>query len=149
MASLDASDDNLEPRIAPASFARAKPVRSRVLIVEDDPAFADFLAWTLVDRGYTVQTAGNIAEALAVLGTEQAFDVVLSDVALPGAPGTDLLFTQAIVARKTPVILMSGYGGSDLQAFVETCGGAFLSKPFKLDALFQCVSGHASSAGAP
>ena len=116
----------------------------RVLIVEDDPAFAEFLAWSLSERGYAVELAMNIGEALTLLGDGVGlarFDLVLSDIALPGAPGTDLLFSQTVVLRRTPVVLMSGFATNELKTFVAACGGEFLSKPFKLDSLFRCVSG--------
>ena len=137
-----------EPESPPTSalpWAEGRALRGlRVLIVEDDPAFAEFLAWSLSERGYAIELAVNIAEALALLGDGDGpapFDLVLSDIALPGAPGTDLLFSQTVVLRKTPVVLMSGFANNELQIFVEACGGEFLSKPFKLDSLFQCVSG--------
>ena len=123
--------------------AEASP-RSRVLVVEDDPAFSDFLVWSLTDHGYAVETAGSTHEALSRLGVPDdaaPFDLVLSDVAMPGGSGTDLLFSPAIVDRNTPVILMSGFGTNELQAFVTDAGAEFLQKPFKLDALFQCVLG--------
>lgn len=139
----------MKPSKSPRSNRDCKPLPAprshfRVLIVEDDPAFADFLAWSLVGRGYAVESAADLDAALTLLGegSEAAsFDLVLSDIALPGAPGIDLLFSSAVVARRTPVILMSGFATSELRAFVETCGGELLSKPFKLDSLFQCVSG--------
>jgi DNA-binding response OmpR family regulator len=115
---------------------------SRVLIVEDDPAFSDFLAWSLAEHGYAVDTAGNTREALLLLAAAvpaAAFDVVLSDIAMPGSPGTDLLFSSELLARQTPVILMSGYATRELRAFVQDCGGDFLQKPFKLEQLFQCI----------
>ena len=133
-----AHDEPLDTDATPISNSRA----SRVLIVEDDPAFSDFLAWSLVEHGYAVDTAGSIREALQLLGRAlpaSAFDLVLSDIAMPGGPGTDLLFSPQVVARQTPVILMSGYATHELRAFVEDCGGDFLQKPFKLDQLFQCL----------
>ncbi len=140
-------DSNRVSKLAPPSPGP----RFRVLIVEDDPAFADFLAWSLAERGYAVELAADVREALTRLGEGSepvAFDLVLSDIALPGAPGTDLLFSRAVVARRTPVILMSGFATSELQAFVETCGGEFLSKPFKLDSLFQSLGGRLLAADA-
>ena len=131
-------------RALQAVSSPAPRARFRVLLVEDDPAFSDFLAWSLVGRGYAVESAENLAEALTLLGEGHGparFDLVLSDIALPGAPGTDLLFSHAVVARKTPLILMSGFATNELQAFVAACGAELLSKPFKLESLFQCVTG--------
>jgi DNA-binding response OmpR family regulator len=146
-------DEPLDTEATPISHLRA----SRVLIVEDDPAFSDFLAWSLAEHGYAVDTAGTTREALQLLSRAlpaAAFDLVLSDIAMPGSPGTDLLFSSVIIARQTPVILMSGYATRELRAFVEDCGGDFLHKPFKLDQLFQCVLGrlrarYQAGSGAP
>jgi DNA-binding NtrC family response regulator len=130
-------DEPLDPAAMPIS----NPGASRVLIVEDDPAFSDFLGWSLAEHGYAVHTAGNIREALQLLGraVPAALDLVLSDIAMPGGPGTDLLFSPQDVARQTPVILRSGYATRELRALVEDCRGDFLQKPFKLDQLSQCV----------
>ncbi|MEO6599440.1 MAG: hypothetical protein ABIQ16_06175, partial [Polyangiaceae bacterium] len=57
-------DGHLETDTAPLS----NPGAPRVLIVEDDPAFSDFLAWSLAGRGYAVDTAGSTREALLLLG---------------------------------------------------------------------------------
>jgi DNA-binding response OmpR family regulator len=131
-----------DERYSAQPLPKDEPHVSRVLIVEDDPAFSDFLAWSLSEHGYAVSTAANIREALSQLaGSLPAaeFDLILSDIAMPGSPGTDLLFSTEIVSRQTPVIFMSGYAPRELRAFVQDCGGDFLQKPFKLNLLFECI----------
>ncbi|MEI9950283.1 MAG: response regulator [Pseudomonadota bacterium] len=126
----------------PPPKAPREGVGSRILLVEDDPAFSDFLAWCLAERGYAVQTAANTREALELIGDLDqpgSFDIVLSDVAMPGGSGTELLFSPVLVMHKTPVILMSAFGTKELEDFIADAGGEFLSKPFNVDSLFQCV----------
>jgi CheY-like chemotaxis protein len=80
------SGEDLLPAVA------EHPAPSRVLLVEDDPAFSDFLAWSFTQHGYTVEKAANTREALSLLdrrGESAPFDLVLSDVAMPGGSGTD------------------------------------------------------------
>ncbi len=127
---------------------------SRILLVEDDPTFSEFLAWCLADRGYFVSTAKNIQEALELIGELDqpgSFDIVVSDVAMPGGSGTELLFSPVITTRKTPVVLMSAFGTTELEEFIRDANAVFLRKPFNIDSLLRCVLGqlHGSGTVAP
>ncbi|MFZ4789398.1 MAG: PAS-domain containing protein [Candidatus Competibacteraceae bacterium] len=107
--------------------------REMVLLVEDDPDIREFVARTLTGFGYAVREAANGREALALLATGIAPDLLLSDVIMPGGvSGHDL----AIVARhQRPtlrVLLMSGYSEQAADGLPSDC--ARLEKPFlKLD----------------
>jgi DNA-binding response OmpR family regulator len=127
---------------APAPPVPREATGARILLVEDDPAFSEFLAWCLADRGYAVSTASSTQEALELIGDPDrpgSFDIVLSDVAMPGGAGTEFLFSPEIVRRRTPVILMSAFGSRELEQFVADAGAEFLRKPFNIDSLFRCV----------
>ena len=108
----------------------------RILVVEDDPALAEllqeYLSESESDYHITLHTRGD--SALEHLERER-FDLVLSDIVLPGVDGISLLrhVTSAYAPEQTLVLLMTGYSGIDdaLHA-VEKGAYDFVSKPFRL-----------------
>jgi DNA-binding response OmpR family regulator len=125
-----------------SALASPAIARSRILVVEDDPAFCAFVAWSLENHGYWVMVAQGIAEARAACNDVESgapFDLVVSDIRVPRGSGTDLLFAAEIVSRGTPVILMTAFAPPELRAFVEGCGADLFDKPFPIDALLDRV----------
>ncbi len=81
----------------------------RILIVDDEAAVANFCRAALTEAGHLVVTAGSGRKALALL-EEHEFDLVLSDVMMPGMSGVELLRSMAPVGHRPDVVLMTGYG---------------------------------------
>jgi signal transduction histidine kinase/ActR/RegA family two-component response regulator len=82
----------------------------RVLLVEDNPDLADVTAQLLQGHGAQVVHAGGAGEALSLLQGEVGFDVVLSDVVMPGPmDGLQLARKLRIERPELPVVLISGY----------------------------------------
>jgi DNA-binding response OmpR family regulator len=79
----------------------------RILVAEDDAPFADFLRQRLVQEQFAVQLASDGIEAQS-LAANQAFDLVILDLNLPGIAGLDVL--RSIRSRKPdlPVMVMTG-----------------------------------------
>ncbi|AUX23960.1 chemotaxis protein CheY [Sorangium cellulosum] len=122
---------------------------SRILLVEDEVIIRAELRRLLTRHGHDVVEAGSVAEAAADhdLG---AFDLVLADVRLPGAPGTDLVGR----CGGAPVVLMTSYATVKAAVDAVKRGAAdYLSKPFDHDELVALVERHLASArpgrGAP
>jgi DNA-binding NtrC family response regulator len=107
----------------------------RILLVDDDPSLLTSLSEALRDLGAEVETAGNAEDALT-LHAQRAFDLVLSDIRMPGLDGIELL---QLVRERTPsvdVVLMTAY--DDMPTVVRGMrAGAidFLVKPINLDEL--------------
>jgi two-component system cell cycle sensor histidine kinase/response regulator CckA len=105
---------------------------ARILVVDDESAILDMLARVLRSRGYEVETAPNAAGALEILKVADRFDLLLSDVIMPGMCGPEL---AAHVMRQSPttaVVMMSAYvSGTQLPPRV-----GFISKPFAMKDLF-------------
>jgi DNA-binding NtrC family response regulator len=80
----------------------------RILIVDDEPQIVEFLSLTFEQAGYTVRTASNGLDAIA-LCSEEPFDVVLSDVRMPEMNGHELVQWVAAHHPTTRTALMSGY----------------------------------------
>ncbi len=103
-----------------------------LLIVEDDAALAALLDEYFREAGYDVTLRGRGDDALTAL-REREFDIVLTDIVLPGADGLTILREAAGRPERTLVILMTGYSGiEDALHAVEQGAYDFVSKPFQL-----------------
>jgi two-component system response regulator PilR (NtrC family) len=105
----------------------------KVLIVDDERSMREFLAIVLKKEGYAVSVAAHGAEALSALDKE-IFDLVLSDVKMPGLSGIDVLKAVKAASPSTIVLMMTAFASTDsaVEAMRE---GAYdyLTKPFKID----------------
>jgi len=101
----------------------------KVLVVDDDPVVGKSFDRVLSGKGYAVITAANGEEALRKLNTED-YDVVYTDIKMPGMNGLEV--AEKVKARKpwTPVVIITGYG-TDEQAERAKAAGVtnFLHKP--------------------
>ena len=87
----------------------------RVLLIEDDPHTAAFIAKGLREDGHTVEHAGDGREGL-FLATTESFDAVVLDRMLPALDGLVLLQTLRGAGNRTPVLLLTALAGSALAA---------------------------------
>ncbi|MBA3602089.1 MAG: sigma-54-dependent Fis family transcriptional regulator [Parachlamydiaceae bacterium] len=102
----------------------------KVLIVDDEPLMLDFLAETLRRKNMEVVTAKNGRQALEILKTT-TFDLVITDMKMPGVTGMDILRAVKEDSPSTVVIIITGFGS--IENAVEAMRlGAFnyLIKPF-------------------
>ena len=83
------------------------PSRGLILLVDDEPAVVRAYARTLGVAGYTVVTAGDGHEA-ARAAREKSFDVIISDIAMPGMDGIDLLRAVREHDLDVPFVIMTG-----------------------------------------
>ncbi len=110
-----------------------------VLVVDDEASMRHLLTVILADRGYQVRAVAGAAAALEELKARE-FDVVLTDVRMPGGDGIAL--TRAIGERQpgATVIVMSAYGSHDAAIEAMKAGAYdFLPKPFKPDDVLLCL----------
>jgi len=107
----------------------------RVLIIEDDETVRDVLNSFLGGKGFSVTLAQNGEEGIDMLRAEK-FDLILTDLVMPGITGMDVL-REAIASKiSVPVVVMTAFG--TVQTAVEAMRtGAFdyITKPFNLDEL--------------
>ncbi len=111
----------------------------RILLVEDDDQYAEMLSFQLEGADYEVHREPGARKALAAL-EGASFDLILTDILMPGMSGIDFLEQLALLRETTPVIVMSAYGSIDtaIQAMKK---GAYdyVAKPFKKDELLLCI----------
>ena len=111
---------------------------TRVLVVEDNADVGTFAVQTLSDLGYVPVLANNAAEALAELAKDAGrFDVVFSDVVMPGMSGIELGQEIRRLYDGLPVLLASGY--SHVLARNGTYGFELLHKPYSVEQLSRLL----------
>lgn len=111
----------------------------RVLIVEDRPSVLKLMA-TILASGYAVTAASDGAQALSLVGTT-AFDVVLTDVQMPGASGFDVLRAVHSRAPGTRVVMMTAYANvTDAVAAIKLGAYDYVAKPIDADEVSLVVA---------
>jgi signal transduction histidine kinase len=109
-----------------------------ILLAEDEDAVRGLIRQVLEAHGYTVIEARDGAEALG-LGQRHRFDLLLTDVVMPGLGGGTLAQRLAAVRPGVPVLFMSGYAVDRLAREVPDSGAALLPKPFTTAGLTRKV----------
>jgi two-component system response regulator AtoC len=107
------------------------PSLRQVLVADDEPSIRHVLTLVLSESGYEVRAVGDGAEALKELQA-RTYDVVLSDVRMPGLDGLSLLEKALALQPEVTFVVMSAYGSKE-QALDAVTRGAwdFVEKPFK------------------
>ena len=115
--------------------------KSRILIIDDDPALRKTLTDILRIKGFETLTAANAAEGLVFLA-EHSVNVVLIDLGLPDMPGIELLQRVKADYPMTEAIIITGNATLD-SAIAATNKGAFsyLLKPYDVEQLIVNVNG--------
>jgi excisionase family DNA binding protein len=112
--------------------ARRGAERQKILVVDDDPRLREYLRVNLEMEGYEVLEAGSAEEGLAALD-EEAPDLILLDVMMPGVDGWQMLsrVRERHGLESIPVVMFSGKVDSEQAAAAEEAGAqAFIGKPF-------------------
>lgn len=114
---------------------------TRVLVVEDDDDMRQELLEGLEADGHSVRGCARIDEALQTLESDGPFDVLITDVRLPGGSGLELLSVlQAQHGMQPARIVITGFGNEDLHESAEALGAlAVFDKPFDVDELRSAV----------
>ena len=110
---------------------------ARVLVIEDDAAINDVVATRLLRDGHTVTQAFSGSEARLLLGEKgTTFDLVISDLMLPGATGEELVGLIRERDAATPVVVISARATpADKIGLLDLGADDSLVKPFDLDEL--------------
>jgi len=101
----------------------------KVLVVDDDPTIGKSFNRVLSQKGYVVITAKNAHEALQKM-REEEYDVVFTDIKMPGMDGLEL--AERVKAKRpwTPVVIVTGYGTTANEERAKAVGVSdFLYKP--------------------
>jgi two-component system response regulator (stage 0 sporulation protein F) len=121
------------------------PRTRRILLAEDDGAMRAMLARVLRRAGLEVVEARNGSETLELLayafeGCEGRFDLVISDVRMPGYDGLNVLASIRELPNRAPLILITAFGTAAAHATARRLGAfAMLDKPFELADLLELI----------
>jgi two-component system cell cycle sensor histidine kinase/response regulator CckA len=114
-----------------ASLSGRVPAGSRrsVLLVEDEDRLRKFARYTLESQGYVVTEASGGEVALAAVRPERKFDLLVTDLVMPGIDGRELATRVRAVRPEIAVVFISGYV-PDHRRIEGLPGAIFLPKPF-------------------
>jgi signal transduction histidine kinase/ActR/RegA family two-component response regulator len=118
---------------------RPKVASLSILLVEDDPRVQASTRAGLAELGHVVRACASGEEALTILSEDASFDLVLTDVMMPGMTGPELI---AAIGRDYPgiaVLFVTGYVGEAGQSD-DFAGHEVLRKPFTIAALGNAVA---------
>ena len=114
---------------------------ARVLVVEDEPRIAHFLAKALRLDGHEVVVAED-GEVGLFLGMTEAFDLAVLDLTLPGRSGLEVLAALHGAHPQVPVLMLTGRDDPDARRACERAGASdFLAKPLVVAELRERVRG--------
>jgi two-component system, NtrC family, nitrogen regulation response regulator NtrX len=115
------------------------PRKAHLLLVDDDPNTLASLSRAFRLVGHEATVCDNAARAVALIRTE-SFDLILSDVVMPGRSGLELLEDLKKAGVKTPIILISGQANIEMAVKATKLGALdFLEKPLSTDKLLLTV----------
>ena len=112
---------------------------TRLLIVDDDPSTLASLSRAFRMAGYEAVVCDNATRAIALLKSER-FDLVFSDVVMPGKDGLSMLAEVRDLGIATPIIMISGQATVDMAVRATRLGAVdFLEKPISSEKLLLTV----------
>ena len=119
--------------------------RPRLLIVDDDDSLREFLEIFLGKEGYKVESADSAESALEMVKNNK-FNLVITDVKMPGMDGVELLKKLKAIDANMPVILITAFASLDTAVDAMKEGAwDYLTKPFKIEELREVIENALSS----
>ncbi|MEM8697080.1 MAG: response regulator [Pseudomonadota bacterium] len=133
-----------ETRAKPAVVAPSEPApdawgSGSVLVVEDEDMVRAVAERALTRQGYSVVTAEDGEDALEIIAERQDFDLILSDVVMPGMDGPTMARELRGTLPDIPILFMSGYAEEQLRKSIDIEQVHFLPKPFSVQQLTEAV----------
>ena len=114
--------------------------RVRILVVDDEELIRALLSELFTAEGYEVTTAVDGEQALELLGTER-FDLVLTDLIMPGLDGVEVLLHAKRIDADRPVVVMTGHAPVDtVSRLTESGADDYITKPFDLEDVKEIVA---------
>ncbi len=125
--------------------------QQRILIVEDEPRVANALARVLSmpqNGGHQVVCC-DTGEAALVKLREIQFDLLITDLRMPGISGLELLDRTRHISPSTRSVLITAFGSAEVEYQARNLANAYLTKPFSLQSFTQAVKQALSSPAVP
>lgn len=130
---------------------------ARVLLAEDDAEFRAVVARALRRNGYEVieakdgtELVGLLTDALLTGGIDATYDIVISDIRMPGYSGLEILHGVRESGSAPPVVLITAFGDERTHEIARRLGSVgVLDKPFEMDDLQMAVLNTLAHRGIP
>ena len=120
-----------------------EPTRTRVLVIDDDPAMLRLVHAVLEANGYSCLTAASAEQALAILSATPDIPIAISDISMPGMDGIvflERINSQGATSPPPRVIFLTAYPRLDFAVAALRLGAAdFLTKPVRPQELLRAV----------
>lgn len=112
----------------------------RILVVDDEKSILDLLEEILTSRGHDVVTAVDGEEAIGLLHTDR-FDLIITDIVMPGKTGLDVLNEARDIDPRYPVIVITGNPSDETtEKLIRVGAHEFIVKPFDNDRVLMAVT---------
>jgi two-component system cell cycle sensor histidine kinase/response regulator CckA len=112
----------------------------RILVVEDEDMVRTVAERALARAGYQITTCADGEEGLAAIEKGEEFDLVVSDVVMPGMDGPTMVRAIREKHPDMPILFMSGYAEEQLRRDIDIPDMYFIAKPFSVPAITDKVA---------
>ncbi len=120
-------------------FLKGDNPMARILVIEDDGEMRSLLEDFLKDEGYEADSANNGSEAFHKLAKEP-FDLVITDIRMPGLTGLDILSAVKKFQLEMPVIVITAFGGEEVHhRSIARGADGYLEKPIHFHKLRSLI----------
>lgn len=116
------------------------PKMTRILLVEDEETVRNVVARLLKKLGYQVSAAADAEEAISLFDHGATFDLVVTDIVMPGLSGIEMAEVLKERLPGMPFLFISGYTSRELGTTPKAPPEPFLPKPFTMTELAEEVS---------
>jgi DNA-binding response OmpR family regulator len=131
---------NIESRDSPLEHLM-NDGKKRILIVEDDEEMRALLRDVIEEEGYKTDSVNNGSEAFRKL-VKESFDLIITDIRMPGLTGLDILPGMKKLRPEAPIIVITAFGSEEVQRKVfERGANAYLEKPIHFQKLRALIHG--------
>jgi len=116
-------------------------VGGKILLVEDEDMVRVVAERALARAGYQITACADGEEGLEAISSGEEFDLVVSDVVMPGMDGPAMVRAIREQRPNMPVLFMSGYAEENLRKDIDIPDMHFIAKPFSVQAISETVGG--------
>jgi len=102
----------------------------RVIVADDDPAMREWLRLLLRPLGALIREAAGGLELLDLLADDEPYDLVITDVRMPGPDGLQVVAMARTAGSCAPFLVITAFPDDDLRRALRSAGATLLAKPF-------------------